>query len=453
MRAPVIKIALAAITMLIGHTPTHAQDAQDRQTVPDKPELTVRVVPPEPYLQEQIIQTIRVVAAHAFEELVLDLPPVEGADIITLQQPKTRKFKTYGGEGYIYETRRAIFPKASGELRLAPVRVSGSVGISREEKESFALKSKPVLLDIKPPPGDFSAPTWVVARKVEIEEHWSKPLDQLRVGDHVTHTVKALVTGVTGAHLPELDHGRSTGLTILPGQSERSTEVTPNEVIGKIRRSFELRVDVDQPINISPVRLVWWNTDTEIEWRSAAKAVRLEPLPRDVESLVQTLMDEARETHKAGRYGVMALTILGGLALAAVAIWLLTRRRRHSPEDRVLLEAMSENPDPIKAVSAFLAWGEAAFPEDGSQNHPMSLERLSQKLGAPAGHHLNMLQKAAFAPSDEDVDMLDLAKKVIAAVRSQRGRSLSDIQTGIARHLLGPKQHLPRIDGGFDRTG
>ncbi|MGI9434070.1 MAG: hypothetical protein ACR2Q4_04445, partial [Geminicoccaceae bacterium] len=323
---PMLMRMLATLAMLLS---APASGFAQETRVPDKPELNVRITPPEPYVQEQIVQVVRLVSANIFEEIVLDLPDVDGAEVITLQQPKTRKFKTYGAEGYIYETQRAIFPKTSGELVIPAVRISGSVALSRDERQGFALKSDPVIFDIKPPPADFSAPWWLVARQVEIEESWSTPIEELRVGDRVTRTIEVTVAGATGAHLPDLNQGRSTGLTVLPGQTRRSTEINANEVVGKISRAFDLRVDVDQPINISPVRMVWWNTDREIEWRSAAPARRLEPLPRDVEGLVRTVMADAEEAHRTGRYGVMTLVALGVLGVIGFVIWLMIARRRH----------------------------------------------------------------------------------------------------------------------------
>jgi hypothetical protein len=282
-----------------------------------------------------------------------------------------------------------------------------------------------------------------VARRVEIDEHWSRPLEELRVGDHVTRTVEATVAGVTGGHLPELDHGRSQGLTILPGQTRRSTEIDANEVIGRISRSFELRIDSDQPINISPVRLVWWNTDTEIEWRSAAKATRLEPLPRDVDGLVRALMTEAREAHRTGRYGITAMIALFGIGLFLALALLVMATRKRSPEDRALLDAIRENPQPINGVRALLAWGETVFPG----HHPLSLERLGQRLGKEAGRHLADLQRAAFGPGARSIDVLDVTESIIAEARRRRGRDLLDIGIDAVDHLIGPKRHLPEIGG------
>ncbi|MGI9510392.1 MAG: hypothetical protein ACR2QJ_13725 [Geminicoccaceae bacterium] len=413
-----------------------------QNSVPDKPTLTVRITPPKPYLQEEIIQVIRLIAPHPFEELVLDLPPVEGTETITLRQPKNRKFQTYGGEGYIFETSRAIFPKQSGELRIPPVRISGSVGISRDEREPFALRSEATVLDVRPPPDAFSEDWWLVARDVKIDEGWSHPLDQLRVGDRVTRSIEVTVAGATGAHLPDLEQGRSTGLAILPGRTKRSTEITPGGVIGKISRTFDLRIDVDGPINISPVRMVWWNTNTEIERRSAAPAVRIEPLPRDVEKLVKELMTEAATQHDRSRNGIIAFA-LGGSALAiAMGLWLLRSRRKLKPEDRWLQQSLSKDSTPMSAVHALRHWAEMTFPD----RHPMTLERLGQKLGPDAQHRIAKLQETAFGRTSDTMDTAALALDVVDIAQAFRLQTMNDRLAGLLDRLLGPDQHLPDIE-------
>ena len=141
------------------------------------------------------------------------------------------------------------------------------------------------------------------------------------------------------------------------------------------------------------MRIVWWNTDTEIEWRSAAKSVRIEPLPRDAEALVQQLMTEANEAQRTGRYGVMALVALGGLALVAFIAWLTLAMRKWRPEDQTLLATVRNNTEPIKTVAALLDWGDKAFPE----NRPMSFERLSAQLDPDARNALVDLQQSVFS--------------------------------------------------------
>ena len=429
-------IACCSITSLAN--PLWAQE----DSVPEEPTLIVRITPPKPYLQEEIVQVVRVIAPHPFEELVLDLPPVAGAEVITLQKPKNRKFETYGGEGYIYETSRAIFPKQSGELLIPPVRISGSIGISRNERKPFALRHDGRILDVRPPPESFSEDWWLVARDVEVDEDWSVPLDQLRVGDRVTRSITITVAGATGAHLPELEQGRANGITVLPGRTERSTKITPAGVIGKISRSFDIRVDVDQPINISPVRMVWWNTSTEIERRSAAPAVRLEPLPRDVEKLVAEAMADAAAAHRNGRNGLIALTLGAGMLLIALAFWFFRTRLNVRPEDRSLQRALSNDSSPIDAIRALKRWAATAFPGE-----PTTLDQLGRYLGADAEVRIARLQQAAFGRPTGSVDAASLALDVVRIARQRQSQTTTDIIGSLTDRLLGPERRLPELDG------
>ncbi len=437
MRLPWVIVGTAVLLLF------NLSASAQQNSVPDEPSLTVRITPEKPYLQEEILQVIRLIAPHPFEELELELSPIEGAETITLQQPKNRKFETYGGEGYLYETSRAIFPTRSGPLDVPAVRIIGSIGVGRDETEAFDLRSEGRVFDIRPPPQSFSEDWWLVARSVEIEETWSKPLDELRVGDDVTRRITATVAGVTGAHLPELEQGRSSGITVLPGRTERETEVTPAGVVGHISRSFDIRIDVDRPINISPVRVVWWNTGTEIERRTAARAVRIEPLPRDVDKLVAGLMEEAAAERTGGRYGIAAIGLAALVAAMAFAFWLLRSAKRIRPEDRALFRSLSQDDRPETALRALFEWGGAVFPD----RRPASLESIAEALGPEAKERIDTLQRSLFGHDPEPVDTARLAQEIVTLAQRNRRRPLADLLLVWAERLLGPKRSLPSIGG------
>lgn len=335
----------------------------------------------------------------------------------------------------------------SGPLRIPAVRISGSVGVSRDENQSFAVRSEATTLEVRPPQESFSDDWWLVARDVTVEDGWSKPLDELRVGDHVMRRVEVTVAGVTGAHLPELEQGRSNGLTVLPGRTERQTEITPTGVIGKISRHFDIRIDNDQPINISPVRVVWWNTASEIERRTAAPAIRIEPLPRDVEGLVSSLMEEAATARERSRAGVIA--ILFGLFIisAATAFWLMRSYGRIRREDRILHRSLAIDDSPAGAIRALLAWREATCLEQ----RPASLDHISRDLGPKAKLLIIKLQRAVFAEKHEgqEQDPLDAKKLVIEVLqlaRKKRKKPLKAFLSNGMDRLLGPKRRLPPLE-------
>jgi hypothetical protein len=431
-------LLIGVASMASGPGPLAAQE----DTVPDEPTLTVRLSPSDPYLQEEIVQVVRLIAPHPFEELVLDLPPVDGAEIVTLQQPKSRKFETYGGEGFIFETSRAIFPRQSGELRIPPVRVSGSIGISRNEKKAFALREDETFLKVKPPPASYSEDWWLVASDVMIQETWSKPLETLRVGDRVTRLIEVNVTGATGAHLPDLEQRRSNGLTILPGRIERRTETSARGVIGKISRSFDIRIESDQPLNLAPIRVVWWNTEDETEKRTVASAVRLEPLPRDVEKLVADAMTEAAYERDISQRGILAIVLGLGVALLALVFWLIGTGWQARPEDKQLRRDVLEDGRPINAIRALHRWKEVSYPNEPA----VTLEKLGERLGPKAEDLLERLQRAAFGREDQLVDAATLALEVVEIAQQRRRQRTSEMIRRGLDSLLGKKLDLPAID-------
>ncbi|MEL6962784.1 MAG: hypothetical protein AAFO01_08520 [Pseudomonadota bacterium] len=434
------RVYLLIILSYLFHGVSTAMGQDD--TVPEEPTLTVRLAPVAPYLQGEIVQTIRLIAPHPFEELVLDLPAVEGAETITLQKPRNRKFETYGGEGYLYETSRAIFPERSGALRIPPVRISGSVSISQNEKKAFALREDERVLNIKPPPPAFSDDWWLVASDVSVDEVWSKPLETLRVGDHVTRFIEVTVAGATGAHLPELEQSRSNGMTVLPSHTKRTTDITPNGVVGRISRSFDMRIDTDSPINISPIRVVWWNTSSDVEERTAAPAVRLEPLPRDVDQLVSDMMAEATAERNRSRRGIAIVLLAIGAAFLTLVAWLMMASRRLRFEDRRLRRAVSADSRPIDAVRALHHWKDATFRND----LPITLEQLGHRLGPRAEQQLLRLQKAAFGRPSEPVDAASLALGVLENAQRNRRDQLRGMLRRWLDHFLGQEQGLPDID-------
>ncbi len=98
-----------------------APPALAQQTaIPNQPELTVSLQPRHvktggAYVQGQIRLRVQLVSPHPFEALQLDLPPIAAARTLTLSQPHTRKIHNFSREGYVYETRLALFPESRSD--------------------------------------------------------------------------------------------------------------------------------------------------------------------------------------------------------------------------------------------------------------------------------------------------------------------------------------------------
>ena len=139
-----------------------APPALAQQTaIPNQPELTVSLQPRHvktggAYVQGQIRLRVQLVSPHPFEALQLDLPPIAAARTLTLSPPHTRKIHNFGREGYVYETRLALFPEHSGVLTIPSVSVVGAVAVGSDQQESFAEVSPEMFVTVKPIDPDYT---------------------------------------------------------------------------------------------------------------------------------------------------------------------------------------------------------------------------------------------------------------------------------------------------------
>ncbi len=281
------------------------------------PELTVLVTPVEPWLQQQVVQSIRLESALPFDALEVHLGDVEGAEIVELVRPSVREFESWGVRGHVYETSRAIFPTRSGPLRLPAVHIVGATSDRSGRVEPFERRGEPVALEVRPRAGDLDERDWLVASAVTMSEQWSTPPAALRTGQIATRTLRVRAAGVAGEHIPPLTMPVSQGIEVAAHEPVRRTEITDIGLVGYLEQTFDVRVATAQTTDISGIYLPWWHGAAGTAQRATARAYRIEPLPADVEGMVKNLLAEARVRHESrqrellhGLYGVAGLLVL-----------------------------------------------------------------------------------------------------------------------------------------------
>lgn len=403
----------------------------------ERPELTVRVAPAKPYLQEQILHSVRLVSAYNFAELEVEIPAANGAETIIVMQPNVRPFRSYGVEGFIYETTRVLFPESSGTLRIPGVSIEGAIAVGNQTVQ-FKRETKPVEMQIAPVPSVYEGSWWLVSGLVEISEEYATPLDLIRVGDTVSRHITVTAKGSTGEHIPALEMRPSRGLTILPGTPERMTEKTSGGVTGILKQTFDITVVESQPVDFGPVRLVWWDSEADAGRRTAAKAIRIEPLPRDVIALKKKLMDRAYARLNASRVSLVVVGLLVfGLLLSAL---LVLSRRRLTTHDRTLLRASRRSPTAAEAMQALYTWTENTF----ADMEGVSVANISRRLGVDVAADIDSLSKKAFADgNNSNVDFQRLAYRVVRARQNLQNNKY--VFERVLDRVFGPPVKLPRI--------
>lgn len=399
--------------------------------MPEIPSLTVTVEPAAAldggsYVHGQLVLTVRLVSRHAFEELDLQLAEIVDAEVVQLVRPRTRYVRSYAGDGHVFEVALAVFPNRSGMLVLPGPSVRGTVETADGELRRFADNSPDLEIEVLGIDPGFEDPWWLVSERVDIAETWSKPSDELRVGDVVRREVTVTAFGVTANRMPTIEHGRTQGIVVADAGRTTKTDVTATGVVTSVRRAWDLQVQTDGVAHISPVGVAYWDPSQRIEVKVATPARRIEPLPADRVALAEALLAEARDRH--ARQGWLAAGLLGmaiGLFLLLGAVALI--HAIPTGADRRLARASARARSLGELYALVRRWEAASRLNLAGPEAPAAYQALVRSL---------------FAERAAPVDRRRLVRDLVRHARRQRIERLWAWFARITAAVLGPRRDL-----------
>ena len=327
------------------------------------------------YVQGQILVTVRIAAKYPFEALDFQMPELEGAEVVVVQPPRLRKVNSYAGAGYILERVLAVFPRKPGTFRIPAMRARGMVMDEKKTEIRFDSRTDAIDIPISDIPPGYPYPWWMVSNKVVVTEKWSKPPDTARQGEVLRRTVTVAAFGVTADRVRMPEHGRSRNTQAVEVGTWSETKKTSTGVIGKVIRSWDIKILSTGIVYISPISLGFLDPIEQVARKSAVRGYRIEPLPPDSDRIARRLMAEARAAHDGNRavaFGLLAMLLFPLLVLAGAGAWAMIPGRA----DRRLQRACRDTSDPRDIYRAVEAW------RDEAQVASPELEATVRKAGA-----------------------------------------------------------------------
>lgn len=342
------------------------------------PELVVMIEPPEVldrggYLHGQIVVKILLLSEFPYQSLTVDIPDVARADKIELIRSKNRQTETFGGTRFVFETAFALFPTQSGEFRLPLITAEGVVTEGGQDV-GFSITGPAHEMTVAGADARLNDPWWLVAENIEMTETWSKPLQELRAGDTVRRDIQVVATGVTTAHLPTLEHGRTIGVTATQIETTAKDQTTIDGVVATLNQSWWLKFEPQDVTFVAPMGITYWDQTQRLRMTASVPGHRLELLPADSAAIAKTLIAEAQAD--SSRSWMLALLMAGiallpalGLAIAFTLAILPTAADLRL--GRLLRHHDSHPIPPERLYCALVAWANASgFKlEAGAEEH------------------------------------------------------------------------------------
>ncbi len=355
--------------------------------IPEVPALSVSIWPQDAasegvYVQQQIVMRVQVASRHPFDALDLDVPRIDGAEVIELARPRTRQVRSYAGAGHVHEVHFAIFPERSGTLEIAPIRVEGTAAGAGGAPIAFTDSTPELRVPVAEIDPGFEG-WWVVSERIEISETWSKPLEEVRFGETVRREVTVTAFDVTAERVPQLSHGQTQRVVVTDAGGTSRTAKAKDGVFATVVHAWDLRIDGEVVLYFPPVSIEYWDPVARAPAKAHVSGHRIEPLPADHAAEAARLMAEAetrRDTSWLLGLVILAIIMLPAVLFGAVAVWLMFPTRA----DRTLRSACGRAASPEDCYRAVEDWIEASAidPDDPALVRANSLDALRQTLFA-----------------------------------------------------------------------
>ncbi|MBL6987622.1 MAG: protein BatD [Methylobacter sp.] len=236
--------------------------------------LEVEANPESPYVQSQVLFTVRLYRRVEITQAALNEPELGDAVIEKLGDDSNYNTQIDGVNYLVTERKYAIFPQKSGSVTIKPLVLTAEVvANSRPNFNGFfnsqmtrtkKILSKPVTLDVKPVPATFTGHHWLSAEQLVLKEEWSGDNQQMKVGEPLTRTLTILAKGTTVGQLPEINVGKiDDQLKTYPDQPVLQEQKKPDGLIAFREEKIAVIPSKAGFYKLPAIEIPWFNSQSQ----------------------------------------------------------------------------------------------------------------------------------------------------------------------------------------------
>lgn len=376
--------------------------------------MEVTATPDKPYVQSQVLYTLRLYRRVQITQARLDEPQLKDALLEKLGEDNTYTTQIKGVNYWVTERKYAIFPQKSGVFTLAPLTLNAQVLVQRQPRfngffnqqttENRRISSNAVTLNVQAVPAGFNNAAWLSAESLELSEDWSDKSLQTRVGEPLTRTVRLSAKGATVGQLPELSSQTAVdGIKTYPDQPLLKEDKQSDGLTALREEKIAFIPSKPGVYTLPAFEINWFNTKTQRIETARLPSVTLKALASQQETRQQPVVDGGGMDTKTLQPVAAAdsgnVHIWQGVSAFLALGWLLTmlvfyrkkplpvapsaEQAAESAIEKTLKHACWEN-NPQAVKQLLLQWGRARFGADSlgaiAHNCPLPLSEEIDKL-------------------------------------------------------------------------
>lgn len=419
-----------------------------------------------PYVQSQVIYTIRVYHAKNFLDGSLSSPNVAGVTLEQLGDDRVFQENRNGRLYRVLERKFALFAQNSGTLKLPAVVLNANVAANGGSQGFFAprqpvrRRGNELTLNVLPRPSTANANWWLPARQIQLDARWDDSNQAYFVGESFTRTILLSADGVDSTQLPEIPPTQSAAYRIYADKPDLEKQATREGLRSRRTEKWAIVPQQAGELVLPAIEVPWFNTRTgqaelavlpatTIQVQPARNAVtgelKQQPIDNDAvaatdgEASVQSTAELVVSDSAANRSGLdaaltgtaasssrwkwVAMVAMAGWALTIVAVFWPRRKVNTKVKastahvtSRELLDELvrTENTqDPHSFGAALVSWGRRYWSDDP----PGSLVALAERVDSTElANDIRALDASLYsaqsAPSEKSVNFSGILEQI-----------------------------------------
>lgn len=371
----------------------------------------------QPYVQQQVVYTVKVFSREQMSNAFLTPPAVGNTPLQSMGQELNYQVERNGKRYKVVEIRYLLLPQSAGKYDISPAVFNAVVpmpGQSNLFNNSFfsvsgrtqRLVAPEISINVRKKPAAFSGQWWLPAKAVVIKSSWAPNPPKFEVGTPITRTLTIQAVGLSGNQLPDLPMPQITNANVYPDQPTSNTEIRNGELVGLHQVKIAIVPTKAGPLQLPEIKVNWWDTKTDKQASAILPAQTINVLPAPAGNPVtaapatptqKTLPEPKPQTVvKSVNYWPWIIAALFFcLWLATVFLWWYKRpvkqkqsfekkwqlpiKQRSQRDIRAVLEKACRTNDAMAAKNALIDWAR----EEWVNESIINLTDVAKQINTP----------------------------------------------------------------------
>ena len=312
-----------------------------------------------PYVQQQVIATVKLYLGVNLIDGSLTDPEAKDVNVVRIGKDTQYTEQVSGRPYRVIERTYALFPGASGEVRIDPIRFQGLAEDSSSNSRTYnsifnrgtrvTARSQSLTLQVKPPAPEFSGRIWLPAKNLQLED-LSSDLTDVEPGQPVNLQIRLKAKGLSAEQLPDIALPESDSFKQYSDKPVRRNEPHNQDITSTLTQSIAVIAGKSGLLRIPEIKLNWWNTETDRMETSSLPAreitiksltangdqeISSQPIATQSQPSENNTETTTQNNHTPDRYSQDHRWIWVSLLLLTgwiITIWFLIREiRKHRP--------------------------------------------------------------------------------------------------------------------------